>query len=251
MPPPHDPTIAGYTTSASIAEGYDRHHEYLRDFFGYDTEFLLATLPPGARVVDIGCGTGRHLVALSRHGYRMTGVDLSPHMLARAAKKLERLGLSAELLNADACDLGRLADASFDCAISMFSTFGLIRGRRLRRRALGEWRRVLAPGGVLVLHVHNVWHHLRDAMGRRWLAGSLLRSLLPGREFGDTWVPDYYGLPSLYIHLFSWRELRGLLRDAGFSLVRAVFLDEPRTGGITGRFTSLRANGFFVVVRKG
>jgi SAM-dependent methyltransferase len=251
--PAHDPSITRYTEDASIAAGYDGHHEYLERFFDHDAAFLKEVLPPASRVIDLGCGTGRHLVQLARLGFDVTGVDLSVHMLGQAAAKLDKLGLEARLVSADICDLGRFASGGFDCAICMFSTLGLIRGARLgarlRRRALAEWRRLLVPGGTLALHVHNVWHNLRDSGGRRWLAGRAFRCLFPGEEFGDSWVPNYYGLPHLFLHLFGWRELTRLLRGAGYRIARTVFLDAPRTGELAGPLKAIRANGFFVAAR--
>jgi len=43
-------------------------------------------LPPSSRILDIGCGTGRHAVELARRGYKVTGVDISSGMLAKVEK---------------------------------------------------------------------------------------------------------------------------------------------------------------------
>lgn len=43
------------------------------------------SLPPGGSILDVGCGTGRHSIELARRGYSVTGLDLSPEMLARPA----------------------------------------------------------------------------------------------------------------------------------------------------------------------
>ncbi len=246
----HDPSVTEYTSDARLARDYDLFHDGNR-LFDADTLFLDEVIPDRCRVLDLGCGTGRHVLSLAKRGCRVTGVDLSPWMLRQTAKKLDRHGYDARLVRADICRLEGLEDASFDAAVCMFSTMGILRRKRLRRIALAEWRRVLAPGGLLVVHVHNLWHNLFSPSSRMWLVGSLLRSLLPGREFGDKWMVGYLGLSRLYIHVFRLRELRGLVRRAGFRIERELLFNEARTGPITGRFKWLRANGFVVVGRKG
>lgn len=245
----HDPSVLQYVQSASIAREYDEYHSYLRAFFETDCAFLEEVLRGCSRVLDLGCGTGRHLVRLARKGFCVTGVDLSEHMLRRAEEKLRREGVSARLIRADICSRLPFPDRHFDACICMFSTLGLVRTRRLRRKALLEWRRVLVPGGRLVLHVHNTWHSLFDPEGRAWLAKSFWGAILRTCEFGDKWVKDYCGLECLFIHLFTLRGLRRELRGAGFRIERELLLNESRTGPIEGVFRSLRANGFMVVAR--
>ena len=58
-----------------------------------------------SRILDIGCGTGRHSIELSKRGYDITGVDLSDSMLARAREKASAHGLTINFLKHDARDL--------------------------------------------------------------------------------------------------------------------------------------------------
>jgi len=82
------------------AQFFDRHAiEYMDNVFTGNTlaevDFLLALMPvqPGDRLLDIGCGTGRHSLELARRGYRMTGVDISAGMLAQAQEAAAAEGL--------------------------------------------------------------------------------------------------------------------------------------------------------------
>lgn len=57
------------------------------------------------KILDIGCGTGRHSIELSKRGYSITGIDLSDSMLARAREKAEKQGLKIDFRKYDARDL--------------------------------------------------------------------------------------------------------------------------------------------------
>ena len=70
----------------------------------HEAGFLLEELdlPPGAAILDVGCGTGRHSIELARRGYAMTGLDLSTQMLATAAQAASAAGVRVEWVHADA-----------------------------------------------------------------------------------------------------------------------------------------------------
>ncbi|MDX9747012.1 MAG: class I SAM-dependent methyltransferase, partial [Paludibacter sp.] len=69
------------------------------------------------KIIDIGCGTGRHSIELSRRGYSMTGIDLSASLLKKAREKAEQNGLQIEFLQHDARNLPFVNQ--FDVAIMM------------------------------------------------------------------------------------------------------------------------------------
>ncbi len=107
---------------------------------------------PGEAVLDVGCGTGSLAIAAKRDvGPTGTvhGVDASPQMLARAAKKARRAGLGVEFTSAPAQALP-FPDARFDVVLSTIMLHHLPRPGRAA--CLREIRRVLKPGGrVLVV----------------------------------------------------------------------------------------------------
>jgi len=111
----------------------------------------LVRLSGGGNVVDVGCGTGALLVKLARDNPEglTVGLDLAPGMVAAARQRIDREGLpGAEVRSGDVQDLG-LADGIVDtltCSyvLDILPSAGI-------RAALQEFRRVLRPGGRLVL----------------------------------------------------------------------------------------------------
>jgi 2-polyprenyl-3-methyl-5-hydroxy-6-metoxy-1,4-benzoquinol methylase len=69
------------------------------------------------KIIDIGCGTGRHSIELSKRGYSVTGIDLSASLLERAKEKAKQYGLQIDFLKLDARSLP--FDKQFDVAIMM------------------------------------------------------------------------------------------------------------------------------------
>jgi len=99
-------------------------------------------LPPGARILDAGCGSGRNMVELARYG-SVTGVEISP--VSVEAARARGVG---EVLQGSITDLP-FEDASFDAAVSL----DVIEHLEDDRAALRELRRVVVPGGALLVTV--------------------------------------------------------------------------------------------------
>ncbi len=113
---------------------FDEHStRYMENVFVTNTiaevDFLLEQLAvePGASMLDIGCGTGRHSVELARRGYQVTGVDISSGMLAQAEQAAAEAGVTVNWVKANAVDF--MADDQYDGAICLcegaFSLLGL------------------------------------------------------------------------------------------------------------------------------
>jgi SAM-dependent methyltransferase len=113
---------------------------------------VLLPLPPGAAVVDLGCGRGRHAIPLSRRGYRVTGVDLSEKMLTLARRRAEKEGVEVEWVREDMRTFFR--PDSFDACLSLFSSYGYF-GDEENQMVLDNVCRSLKPGGALLLDLRN------------------------------------------------------------------------------------------------
>ena len=87
-------------------------------------------MTPG-RLVDLGCGVGRHAIRFAGRGFRVVAVDLARPMLEMVGEKARSEGVELLRVEANLCRLGCFPDQSFDYALSMFSTLGMIRGANL------------------------------------------------------------------------------------------------------------------------
>ena len=256
LPPGVTRALWDYVHCPAIADDYDVCFAENR-LFKFDEqvvmrEFEARGLGKGSLIADLGCGTGRALVLLARRGFRGLAVDLSDRMLANVRRKICRDRLPIQCLRANLVELDAIADDCVDGALSLFSTLGMIRGRAYRQRALEHACRILKPGAALVLHVHNYWYNLYDPGGPWWLLRNMLRAaVIRDIEAGDKFF-DYHGIPNMFLHVFTLRELVCALRRAGFRLCQIVPLDPRRHRALPWSWFlgRLRANGWITVSEK-
>jgi SAM-dependent methyltransferase len=114
-----------------------------------EVAFLRRQLAPGAHVLDLCCGPGRHAGPLSDVGYRVTGLDRDAVALNDAARSAPR----ASFVRAD-MRCPPLASTSVDAVICMWQSFGHFDSAG-NHGVLAELHRVLAPNGRLILDLYH------------------------------------------------------------------------------------------------
>lgn len=105
-----------------------------------------AAAPAGASVLDVATGTGDQALAFARRGHRVTAFDLTDAMLARATRKRDADKVDFEL--GDATRM-RFPSQSFDVVTVSFALHDMLPS--IRERVLREMRRVLKPGGTILI----------------------------------------------------------------------------------------------------
>lgn len=109
------------------------------------------SIPAGARVLDVACGTGNLAIPLARRGAIVTGVDIAPNLLVQARERAASEGLSVQFDEGDAEQLP-YADSSFDVVVTMFGAMFAPRPEMVA----SELARVLKPGGLLAMANWNL-----------------------------------------------------------------------------------------------
>ena len=246
-----DASTLRYVQDRAIAEEYDDFN-FNNRLFDFDTALLDSFAPEPGRLIDLGCGTGRHVAHFAGRGFEVTGLDLSEYMLRIASDRIEKAGLRAEFIQRDMRDLADLPDGGYDYATCMFSTLGMVAGSAARRGIAEQVHRILKPGGRFFVHAHNRWHRWYCIDRVIWLVRNAASAAFTDDEIGDLWMESYRGIPNMYLHIFSVSEMRGLLEALGFRDVEIIHLNEARNGELTGSwFRHMRANGFIGIGMKG
>ncbi|HEX5132400.1 MAG TPA: methyltransferase domain-containing protein [Candidatus Krumholzibacteria bacterium] len=188
-----------------------RRHMMLRRFAEVDRRLDAV---PGMRVLDIGSAWGFNVMALTQLGLRAVGVDIVPDQFPVGKRIAKHNRVAFDVAGADASALP-FPDASFD-RITMVETFEHI-FHDDRPGALSECRRVLRPGGRIVLstpnHASAVERFKRVAVRHGWI-----RSRLPSMCYPDEGSAraDYH--PYRYHHPLPARDIASLLAGAGFEV---------------------------------
>ena len=141
------------------AQWYDRWHEgkdYPREV--EQLRGIIEAYGSGRDLIDLGCGTGRHLELLAAEGYRVVGVDRSAVMVAQAQARLAPYEASVVQAEPAAPPFGE----AFDLATMMFSAIGYQVTDEAMAAALAAVHRVLRPGGLFLFDVLDAAAILRD-----------------------------------------------------------------------------------------
>ncbi len=184
--------------------GDDRGSILRRGRAGGFTRALDEAIPPGARVVELGCGTGQLTAFLSIAGRRCVGVDLSRASLAVAEAFRARAGLdSARFVRGNLFE-PPILPGSADVAISN----GVLHHTADPREGFRQLVRLLRPGGVVIVGLYNRWGRLLLPLLRRRHRAEACSAR------GEAWYLDQHHHPHESRHtvdeVLGWFDEEGL-----------------------------------------
>lgn len=204
---------------------------------GREIDFLLSELDlaPGARVLDVGCGFGRHSIELSRRGYRVVGIDPAPAMIEAARAGAEAAGVMPEFYQMSGESF--VSDEEFDAAICLFTTLGQTSGEGDNSRLVERVCDALRPGGGFVVEVPQRDPTVKTLKPTDRFEGPEHYTQVTRRfDAEDNSVTEIFEVVSpeatqryvLRYRLYSQGELVDLLQRARFTLL-ATFSDYEGT----------------------
>lgn len=230
---------------------------YLRYSFTKGTrqevEHLVATvgLGPGMRVLDVGCGPGRHAHALAARGISVHGIDISQRFIDIAIATAPP-GATFERLDARSLGDHAAFRGAFDAVICLCQgAFGLMTADGDDETVLAGMAAALRPGGHLVLSAFSAYFAVRHFDGTEGSDGTVTTfDADSGVNHERTEVRDEAGSPltvDLWTGCYTPRELRLLCRSVGLEVVSVASV-EP--GAYGDERPSTETPEFLVVARR-
>lgn len=213
--------------------------DYEKEIFVKNTEFEINFLihelsfKPGMKILDIGCGIGRHSVALAQKGMKMTGLDISSGQLSIAKEKAEKAGVHVNFIQADASDFS--LDEQFDAAICICEgSFGLLSINddplTHEKEILRNIAAVLKPGASLLMNARNACQLIRHFSDEDIASGAFdPYTLTRVVKLGEMY-PGFDPEVEVMEKCFTPPELRLLIESNGFAV-------DQMWGGTAGNWT--------------
>jgi SAM-dependent methyltransferase len=188
-----------------------------------DFILALAGINPGDRILDIGCGAGRHSIELSRRGYDVLGIDPSQAMVAAAKERAVEQKVEPEFLQMRGEDLE--FEAEFDLALCLFTTLGQVKDKEDNHQLLINASQALRDGGHFILELQQpAWVEGHLKMKERLGSGESYVDVerdydKPHKIVTEVFTRISSGGQQVYLlryRLFNRDEIEQLLKNVGF-----------------------------------
>jgi len=206
----------------------------------YAARFLFDDyVKPGDKILDVGCGGGQFFEFLKDKNVEYTGVDFSDKLINLAKTKHPEGNYQvADVLNLP------FPDKYFD-KVYTIALLHCIPSQEFRFKALNEIRRILKPNGLLIFTVWNLW--------QKWKIRKLIYKFAMLKIFGKSKLDfkdilmDWEGMRDCYFHCFTKKELRKLLKESGFNIIK---YGEFLVGLERKKRPKLPNSNFYILVEK-
>lgn len=227
------------TSASKLVQRYFRNYDewnrlvsdpYHRLELGTTLHFLKRHLPARGKLLDVGGGPGRYAIELSRRGYWVSLVDLSPELVEQARRNIRRAGVARRvlrILEGSVTDLSEFEDGSFEGVLCLGGALNHVLVLRDRDRAVGELVRVARRGAPIFVSVVSRYARLLDGLNRhpdalRTDPEHFWQMLRTGNYDGHRgYAPSHFMTPE---------ELSGLLRKHRLKIVESVGLEGLAAG---------------------
>ncbi|MDR0326406.1 MAG: class I SAM-dependent methyltransferase [Oscillospiraceae bacterium] len=224
-----------------------KNHSWVEDTEN-QVDFIVKTLglTGRERILDLGCGFGRHSLSLARRGYFVVGVDYTKVFIEDAQQSAKASGLAVEFICADALDLRY--DSEFDAVLNLADgAIGFFEDDRDNVKVFDVIARALKPGGKHFMDVCNAEHAEQFFPKRHWEIGAKRLSLPDfdwdpvrrrmlftdwGINFGEIAVrPEKIEKDTRGKRLYSKAELSAILQEQQMRIVQTFsnFYGKPDT----------------------
>jgi SAM-dependent methyltransferase len=218
-----------------------------------EADFIQDTAAKKGPVLDLCCGTGRHIVALSKRGCNVTGMDVSRKLLAIAKLRMARAKVQVPLVRAD-MRFFPFRDGVFATILNMFTSFGYLPSESEDALCLLEINRTLKGKGRFLLDLANRDHIIKGFRERDWAEFKpyyLLekRSLdIKASKLSSQWtlIRKKTGRTKSIRHsvrLYTYARLEQLLNEAGLAVEHAY-------GGYEGQDFTLETSRMIIIAQK-